>query len=80
MHTIEQRTQYGYPVRNTHPQLPLPAVAEIEPHGWWVEKWASGMGWTPVFFGTHEQAQRHLEIIKARGAWRDREPRLTPSY
>lgn len=87
MNAIEVRTEYGYPVivPSAPPlpsvqALPVPEVTELEPHGWWVEKWASGMGWMPVFFGTRTQAERHLEILKNRGAWRDRQPRLTPCY
>lgn len=88
MNIIETRTEYGYPVfvaPSAPPlpsvqALPVPEVTELETHGWWVETWASGMGWMPVFFGTRTQAERHLEILKNRGAWRDRQPRLTPCY
>lgn len=77
MNTTEVRNAYGYPVG---PLVPLPEVSELQPHAWWVETYNPSMGWTPVFYGTVEQAERHKQIILNRGAWRDKPPRLTPCY
>lgn len=87
MNIIETRTEYGYPVLVVPPApalpsvqaLPVPEITELEVHVWWVEKWVSGMGWTPTFYGSRDRAERHLEILKGQ-CTTARQPRLTPCY